>query len=125
MLGTVDKIIGLVSDQSSLLSACETTSSVTSNPGQMPLGNQESGSRVMESMGEKMKDFKSDDEEGIKNIAESMLGTTGNVFSAASGSVPVVSKNFSEIDLLVRELHLLFKNFNIFWFFLKIQLLFN
>jgi hypothetical protein len=104
MLGTVDKIVGLVSDQSSFLIACETTSSVTSNPDQMPTSNQESGSKVMESMGNNMKNFRSDDEEGIKNIAGSMLGTTGNVFMAASGSVPVVSKNSSDIDLLVSDL---------------------
>jgi len=58
----------------------------------------------MESMGNNMKNFRSDDEEGIKNIAGSMLGTTGNVFMAASGSVPVVSKNSSDIDLLVSDL---------------------
>jgi len=108
MLGTVDKIVGLVSDQSSFLIACETTSSVTSNPDQMPTSNQESGSKVMESMGNNMKNFRSDDEEGIKNIAGSMLGTTGNVFLAASGSVPVVSKNSSDIDLLVSDLFIFF-----------------
>jgi hypothetical protein len=108
MLGTVDKIVGLVSDQSSFLIACETTSSVTSNPDQMPTSNQESGSKVMESMGNNMKNFRSDDEEGIKNIAGSMLGTTGNVFMAASGSVPVVSKNSSDIDLLVSDLFIFF-----------------
>ena len=100
MLGTVDKIVGLVSDKDSFLVACHTTSSVTSNTDQMPTENQDQGANVMNSMGKNMKTLKSD-EESIKNIAGSMLGTTGNVFLAASDSVPTVDRNSSEIDLFV------------------------
>ena len=100
MLGTVDKIIGLVSDPNSLKTAIDTTDSVTSNPDQMPTDNQAQGANVMESMGNCMKTIKASPEE-INNIAGSMLGTTGNVFLAASGTVPVISKNDSEIDLFV------------------------
>ena len=92
MLGTVDKIIGLVSDPNSLKTAIDTTDSVTSNPDQMPTDNQAQGANVMESMGNCMKTIKASPEE-INNIAGSMLGTTGNVFLAASGTVPVISKN--------------------------------
>lgn len=101
MLGTVDKIVGLVSDENSFLVACDTTSSVTSNADQMPTSNQESGGNVMASMGKNLKSFKSDNPDAVKNIAGSMLGTTGNVFGAASGTVPILSKNDTEIDLLV------------------------
>lgn len=100
MLGTVDKIIGLVSDTNSLQTAIDTTGSVTSNPDQMPTDNQDQGANVMASMGSSMKTLKASSEK-VNNIAESMLGTTGNVFLAASGTVPVISKNDSEIDLFV------------------------
>ena len=99
MLGTVDKIVGLVSDTNSLKTASDTTGSVTSNPDQMPTDNQDQGSVVMESMGNSMKNLKSDPDT-INGLAGSMLGTTGNVFTAACGTVPKVQKNTS-IDLFV------------------------
>lgn len=100
MLGTVDKIIGLVSDTASLQTAIDTTGSVTSNADQMPTENQDQGANVMASMGSSMKTLKASSE-AVNNIAGSMLGTTGNVFLAASGTVPVISKNDTDIDLFV------------------------
>ena len=109
MLGTVDKIVNLVDDVDSFQIACDTTAQVTSNAGQMPTANQDHGSQVMASMGEKLKNFKSNDSNVIVNIAASMLGTVGNVFSAASGSVPIIQTNTS-VNLLVSKI-LLDKNF--------------
>ena len=100
MLGTVDKIVNLVDDSDSFLTACDTTAQVTSNADQMPTTNQDHGSQVMASMGEKLKNFKSNDSNVVVNIAASMLGTVGNVFSAASSSVPVIQTN-TTVNLLV------------------------
>jgi hypothetical protein len=98
MLGTIGKIVGLVDDQDSFVSACDTTSQVTSNINQMPTENQEFGSKVMASMGDKMKDFKTNNTEIVINIAGSMLDTVSNVLVAATGSLPVANTTNSLID---------------------------
>ena len=100
MLGTVDKIVNAVDDPDSFLSAADMTASVTSNADQMPAANQESGANVMASMGAKLLSVGPEGAAMIGNVAESMLGTVGNVFGAACGSTPTVELDLSAIDLL-------------------------
>jgi len=103
MLGTVDKIVNAVDDPDSFLSAADMTASVTSNGAQMPAGNQESGSNVMASMGAKLLQVGPEGAAMIGNVAESMLGTVGNVFGAACDGTPTVELDLSNINLLESE----------------------
>lgn len=100
MLGTVDKIVNAVDDPDSFLTAADMTASVTSNSDQMPAANQESGSNVMQSMGAKLLTLGPEGAHMIGAVAESMLGTVGNVFGAACGSTPTVEIDLSQINLL-------------------------
>jgi len=100
MLGTVDKIVNAVDDPDSFLTAADMTASVTSNADQMPAANQESGANVMASMGAKLLTVGPESAGMIGTVAESMLGTVGNVFGAACGSTPTVELDLSTIDLL-------------------------
>ena len=103
MLGTVDKIVNAVDDPDSFLTAADMTGSVTSNPNQMPAGNQESGANVMSSMGDKLLSVGPEGAAMIGNVADSMLGTVGNVFGAAVSGTPTVEMDLSAINLLEPE----------------------
>ena len=105
MLGTVGKIVNLISDPQSMLSAADTTAQVTSNSKQMPTENQEKGSDVLQSMGQKMKNMQNENPQMLVDVTSSMLGTVGNVFSAACGSVPIVERNLNiTLDLVKTRL---------------------
>ena len=93
VLGTMDKIVDGVDDIHSVEAAASATSSVTSNPDQMPTGNQDRGSLVLEKMGEKAKNFSSMDPADVTKLAGSVLNAGGNVYQAASKTVPVNEKN--------------------------------
>lgn len=101
MLNTVGTIVGRIDDASSILTAANAAQAVTSNSEQMPTKNQEAGSMVIEMMGEKAKSFGSEDPDLIGNIATSILGATSNTFSAACKTVPVVTENRTNPELLV------------------------
>jgi hypothetical protein len=103
MLGTVDKIVNAVDDPDSFLTAADMTASVTSNGDQMPAANQESGSNVMASMGSKLLSVGPEGAHMIGGVAESMLGTVGNVFGAACDGTPTVELDLSNINLLESE----------------------
>ena len=69
----------------------------------MPAGNQESGANVMDSMGEKLLSVGPESADMIGNVADSMLGTVGNVFGAAVSGTPTVELDLSAINLLEPE----------------------
>lgn len=100
MLDTVGTIVDRIDDASSILTAANAAQSVTSNSGQMPTNNQESGSFAIQKMGEKAKNLGGESPDVIGDIASSILGATSNTFDAACKTVPVVSENNTNLELL-------------------------
>ena len=101
VLGTMDKIVDGVDDIESVSVAAGATANVAANPDQMPLKNQAKGSFLLEKMGEKAKSFGSMDPNDVSKLAENVLDAGGNLFGAASKSVPVNEKNRT-MDLVMK-----------------------
>jgi hypothetical protein len=112
MLNTVGTIVDRLDDSNSLLLAGNATAGVTSNPDQMPTSNQETGSVVLERMGEKIKKINNLDDENtnetiVIDVTTTMLGAGSNIFDAACKAVPQLESLDSRTDphLLVNMLH--------------------
>ena len=73
-MNTLNTIVDGVDDPKSLAVAANATASVASNSAQMPLENQEMGSRAIEMMGEKAKNLNAENSDVIVELATSMLG---------------------------------------------------
>jgi len=103
MINTIGTISERLDDTESLIKAADTASSATSNSEQMPMRNQETGSSVMQIMGEKAKNLaSSEDPDQIVNLASKMLDTSGNLFFAGELTSPkVAEENIENITLLV------------------------
>lgn len=101
MIHTVGTIIERVDDPASILTAANATGSITSNSDQMPTSNQETGSKVIELLGERAKNFTDVESTVVVDLAYTMLGASANMFDAACKTVPVTAENNTDISLLV------------------------
>ena len=122
VLGTMDKIVDGVDDIESVSAAAGATASVASNPDQMPADNQDKGSFVLEKMGEKAKSFGSMNPADVSKLAGNVLDAGGNLFGAASKTVPVNEKNRT-MDLVMNILiFILSEILNHFKFIYRMQM---
>ena len=102
MLNTVDTIVDRIDDPKSVMMVVDATGSVSSNPNQMPTSNQEKGSYIFEKVGEKAKNFSSEDGAMVVDLTASILGAGSNLFDAAVGTLPVMDTlNRSNMSLFV------------------------
>ncbi len=106
-MNTLNTIVDGVNDPKSIIAAAGATASVASNSAQMPLSNQMMGCNAIEMMGEKAKQFVSEDTGVIVELASSMLGAGANMFNAAYQNVPKVVENRTDISVLVKGFYIL------------------
>lgn len=107
MLNTVDTIVDRVDDPKSVMMVVDATGSVSSNPDQMPTSNQEKGSFIFEKVGEKAKNFSSEDGGMVVDLTASILGAGSNLFDAAVNTLPVMdTMNRSNMSIFVRIISL-------------------
>lgn len=88
MLGTVGTIIGIVTDPDALIKAANATVGVTSNTDQMPIDNQRSGSMLMETLGNRVKEMAEANPEAVMDLTSVMLDSGANLFGAAFQTAP-------------------------------------
>ena len=100
MLNTLGIIVDGVSDVNSMISAADATASVASNSQQMPMANQDSGSKAILAMGEKAKTFMAEPADKVADFVTSLLGASSNMFSAAYSNVAKVEDYRDDMELL-------------------------
>jgi hypothetical protein len=86
----------------SIINAANATASITPNKGQMPTGNQESGSQAIQMMGDRAKGFSNNTEHVVVvDLATVMVNAGANMLEAACFTVPDTYEDNTDPNLLV------------------------
>ena len=100
MLNTVNTIIDRVDDPESVLMAANATVGVSSNTGQMNTKNQDSGSAIIDMLGQKAQSFV-DNPAVVGDLASTMLKCGGNMLTAGQSTAEVDDSERLSPDVLV------------------------